>query len=303
MTLQHLKYILTVAEKGSISEAARELHISQPSLSNAIKEVEKELCFPVFTRNCLGIALTKEGVEFTGYARQVMQEMDILEDHFVHNRPRKKRFCVSTQHYTFTANAFVEMVQTFGQDRFEFILNETQTHQIIQDVKNRFSDLGILYIGMGNEKVIRKELKEEGLIFYPIFAAKPHVFMRREHPLAKDGSVKLKDLEPYPRLNFLQGSYESASYAEEPFSDVPVLKEIRVSDRMAVVNLMIGLNGYTISSGIFPRYLHGDSIVSIPLDEPEEMQIGYILNKGQELSRLGKIYVDALKKYERDTEN
>lgn len=303
MTLQHLKYILTVAEKGSISEAARELHISQPSLSNAIKEVEKELCFPVFTRNCLGISLTKEGVEFTGYARQVMQEMDVLEDHFVHNRPRKKRFCVSTQHYTFTANAFVEMVRTFGQDRFEFILNETQTHQIIQDVKNRFSDLGILYIGMGNEKVIRKELKEEGLVFYPIFVTKPHVFMRREHPLAKDGSVKLKDLEPYPRLNFLQGSYESASYAEEPFSDVSVSKEIRVSDRMAVVNLMIGLNGYTISSGIFPRYLHGNSIVSIPLDEPEEMQIGYILNKGQELSGLGKIYVDALKKYEWDTEN
>lgn len=301
MTLQHLKYILTVAEKGSISEAARELHVSQPSLSNAIKEVEKELCFPVFTRNRLGIALTKEGVEFTGYARQVIQEMDILKDHFVHNRPRKKRFCVSTQHYTFTTNAFVEMVQTFGQDRFEFILNETQTHQIIQDVKNRFSDLGILYLGMGNKKVIRKELKEEGLVFYPIFSAKPHVFMRREHPLAKRASVKLKDLEPYPRLNFLQGSYESASYAEEPFSDVSVSKEIRVSDRMAVVNLMIGLNGYTISSGIFPRYLHGDSIVSIPLDETEEMQIGYILNKGQELSELGRIYVDALRKYEQDT--
>lgn len=273
MTIQSLRYIVAVAEAGSITEAAKKLHISQPSLSAAVKEAEREVGFNIFTRSRSGIALTKEGVEFLGYARQVIQEMRLLEDRFILNQPEKQRFCVSTQHYTFTANAFVEMVQEFGRERFEFILNETQTHQILEDVKNRFCDLGIL--------------------------AAPHAFLRAEHPLAGRASVTLKDLQPYPRLNFLQGNYESADFSEEPFSTVFAEKEIRVSDRAAIVNLMIGLDGYTISTGIFPEYLQGRQIISVPLAEQETMHISYVLCKEQGLSALGRIYVNALKKYAR----
>ena len=135
MTIQFLKYVVAVTENGSITEAAKQLHISQPSLSAAVKEVEKEVGFALFTRSRSGIALTQEGVEFLGYARQVIQEMNLLEDRFILSKPEKQCFCVSTQHYTFTANAFVEMVQKFGQERFEFLLNETQTHQILEDAK------------------------------------------------------------------------------------------------------------------------------------------------------------------------
>ena len=297
MTLQNLKYIITVAETGSITEAARQLFISQPSLSNAIKEVEKEVKFSIFTRSRSGIALTNEGMEFIGYVRQVIQQMDLLEDKFITNLPKKQRFCVSTQHYTFTANAFVEMVRQFGQERFEFILNETQTHQILEDVKNRFSDLGIIYISDSNEIVIRKELEDNKLRFFELFTVKPHVFLRAEHPLAHRASVKLEDLREYPRLNFIQGNYESAYFSEELYSTVPSEKSIKVNDRATVVNLMIGLDGYTISSGIFPRYLQGDMIIAIPLDEDERMCIGYILNENQELSELGQIYIGALRKY------
>lgn len=296
MTVQNLKYIIEVSESGSITEASKRSHISQPSLSNAIKDVEKEVGFQIFTRTRTGISLTKEGVEFLGYARRAVQEMNLLEDRFVANIPEKQRFCVSTQHYTFTANAFVEMVRSFGQERYEFILNETGTHQIIQDVKNRFSDLGVLYLCAENEAVMRRTLEEYGLIFYELFTVKPHVFIRAEHPLSKKKNIRLEELRKYPRLNFLQGNYESFAYSEEPFSNILSEKEIRVSDRATIVNLMIGLDGYTISSGIFPKYLHGDSIVAIPLKEDGELQIGYILNKGQELSKLGEIYVEALKK-------
>lgn len=299
MTLQQLKYIVTVAEANSITEAAKRLFISQPSLSNAIKEIEKETNIAIFVRSHAGIALTKEGMEFLGYARQVIQQMDLLEDKFVSNLPEKTRFGVSTQHYTFTTNAFVEMVEQFGQDRFEFILNETQTHQIMEDVKNRFSDLGILYISHNNEAVIRKNLEENGLCFFELFTAAPHVFLRSAHPLSTRMSVTLEDLKPYPRLNFIQGSYESAYFAEELYSTVPTEKSIKVSDRGAIVNLMLGLDAYTISSGVFPRYLQGDEIISVPLAEQEEMRIGYILNKNQGLSELGQIYINALKKYER----
>ncbi len=297
MTLLQLKYMITAAEIGSITEAAKALFISQPSLSGAIKEVEKEAGISIFTRCRAGIALTKEGMEFLGYARQVVQQMELLESKYINNQPAKQRFCISTQHYTFTANAFVELVQHFGQERFEFILNETQTHQIIEDVRNRFSDIGILYISNYNESVLKKVLEENDLSFHEIFSASPHVFLRKDHPLACRESLKLDDLRPYPKLSFVQGNYESAYFAEELFSNEPAEKSIKVSDRAAIVNFMIGLDGYTISSGIFPKFLQGDEIVSIPLEEPEVMRIGYIINKDKELSELGQIYIEALKKF------
>lgn len=297
MTIQQLKYIITVAETGSITEAAKKLYISQPSLSNAIKDIEKEIKLTVFHRSRQGIALTKEGLEFLGYARSVVQQMELLENRFVSNEPAKLRFGVSTQHYTFTSNAFVEMVERFGQERYEFILNETQTIQIMEDVKNRFSDLGILFISNGNKAIIRKELEDRRLQFFELFTAKPHVFLSADHPLAERKSVTLSQLRDYPRLNFIQGSYESSYFSEELFSDVESDRIIRVSDRGAIVNLMIGMNAYTISSGIFPRYLQGDAIVSVPLSEKEEMHIGYIINEHQELSPLAEDYIHALRQY------
>ncbi len=297
MTLQQLRYMIAVAERGSITEASKELYISQPSLSGAIKEVEKESGITIFSRCRAGVALTKEGMEFLGYARQVVQQMELLESKYVNREPAKQRFCVSTQHFTFTANAFVELVERFGQERYEFILNETQTHQIVEDVRNRFSDLGILYLCNSNENVLRKLFDEYNLNFYELFTARPHIFISKEHPLAECASVQLDDLKPYPRLSFVQGTYESSNFSEELFSNEPAERSIKVSDRAAIVNLMIGLGGYTISSGIFPKYLQGDSIISVPLKEDEVMHIGYILNKDKELSELGEIYVEALKQY------
>lgn len=298
MTLQQLKYLVAIAEKGSITEAAKSLYISQPSLSDSVKQIEKEVKFTIFNRCRTGVALTKEGMEFLGYARQVVQQMELLEAKYISDEPVKQRFCISTQHYTFTTNAFVELIQQFGQERFEFILNETQTHQIIEDVRKRFSDIGILYLSKNNESVLRKLLEENNLCFYELFCASPHVFLSKDHPLARHSFLKLEDLSPYPKLSFVQGSYESAYFAEELFRNAPAEKSIKVSDRAAIVNLMIGLNGYTISSGIFPRYLQGDAIISVPLDEDEIMRIGYIINKDKDLSELGKIYIKALKEYQ-----
>ena len=194
----------------------------------------------------------------------------------------------------------MELVQRFGQERYEFILNETQTYRIIEDVKNRFSDLGILYLSRSNEGVLRKLFEECGLVFHPLLTAAPHVFLRREHPLADRARVSLEDLKPYPRLSFVQGAYESSNFSEELFSNEPADKSIKISDRAAIVNFMIGLDGYTISSGIFPKYLHGDSIIYIPLAEEESMEIGYLRNQDRELSELGRIYTDALLQYRQD---
>lgn len=300
MTIQQLKYILTVAEAGSITEAAKQLFISQPSLSTSIRETEKEAGIIIFVRSRTGITLTKEGTEFLGYARQVLQQMELLEDRYITALPQKVTFGVSAQHYTFTENAFVELVKRFGQERYAFYFNETGTHQILDDVKNRVCDLGVLYLSGENEAVMRKVMEENHLVFTELFSAKPHVFLQKDHPLAQQEIISVKDLSPYPRLNFVQGEYESVYYSEELFSAIPVEKEIRVNDRGAIVNFMLGLNAYTISSGIFPRYLNGDNIIAVPLAEDETIRIGYVLNEKQELSEMGKIYLDELRKYAPD---
>ena len=212
MTVQQLKYILKVAEVGSITEAAKLLFISQPSMSNSIKETEKEAGITIFLRSRIGIALTKDGAEFLGYARQVIQQMELLEDRYVTNLPGKVTFGVSSQHYTFTENAFVELVKRFGQERYAFYYNETGTHQILDDVKNRVCDLGILYLSHENEVIMRKVIEENHLVFTELFSAKPHVFLQKDHPLASKKVVFIHDLAPYPRLNFVQGEYESVIF-------------------------------------------------------------------------------------------
>ena len=131
----------------------------------------------IFSRSRTGITLTKEGMEFLGYARQVIQQMELLEDRYITELPPKIKFGVSAHHYTFTENAFVELVKRFGQERYEFYYSETGTHQILDNVKNRVCDLGIIYLSDENETVIRKVLEEYRIVFTELFEAKPHVFL------------------------------------------------------------------------------------------------------------------------------
>lgn len=300
LTLQQLKYALEVASKGSMNEAARSLFISQPRLSNAIKELEKEIKITIFIRTNRGVTVTNEGAEFLGYARQVLQQFNMLEEKYLSEKPAKQHFSISTQHYTFAANAFVELVKEFGASEYEFTLRETKTYEIIEDVKNLRSELGIIYLSNYNESVLLKLLKERDLTFSELFTAKPHVFISKRHPLADKESINLEELDDYPCLSFEQGEYNSFYFSEEILSTRSVKKSIKVSDRAAIVNFMIGLDGYTISSGIFPKYLHGDDIIAVPLNVDELIRVGIIQHRDVTLSRLGEIYVDALKKVEQE---
>lgn len=297
MTLQQLRYVVKAAEKGSINEAAKELFISQPSLSNAIMELEKEIHTTIFIRGNRGVSITNEGAEFLGYARQVLTQSELLESKYISNRPVKQRFCVSTQHYPFASNAFVELVKEFGLDEYEFALNETTTYEIIESVKTMYSELGIIYLSNYNETVIRKILAENNLIYTELFTARPHLFLYKHHPLAGRDRVELDELEDYPCITFDQGQHNSFYFSEEILSARIVKKSIRVTDRAAVVNFIIGLNGYMISSGVFPKYLHGDDIISVALNVDEKIQVGTIMHKDATLSELGKKYLEALAKY------
>jgi DNA-binding transcriptional LysR family regulator len=295
VTLQQLKYVIEIVLCGSINEAARRLYMSQPSLSKAVKELEKELGIDIFLRTSRGITLSTDGAEFLGYARQVVEQAELLERRYFNATPSQQLFSVSTQHYAFVVNAFVEMIKKHGALEYQFTLRETRTYEIIEDVKNLRSEIGILYLSSFNEKVMTQMMKEEGLEFHPLFEAKPHIFISAQNPLATKSVVTLVDLEEYPRLSFEQGKYNSFYYAEEMFSTIPRKKSIHVSDRATLFNLLIGLNGYTISTGILSTDLNGSDIVSVPLDEDETISVGWIVHKKTRLSRMAKIYLEELK--------
>lgn len=297
MTLAQLRYAITVAGASSMNEAARKLFISQPSLSAAIKELEEEVGVELFKRNNRGISVTLEGEEFIGYARQVVEQYNLIESKYILKENTKKKFGVSMQHYTFAVKAFVEMVKQFGMDEYEFEIHETKTYDVIEDVKNCKSEIGILYLNDFNKKVLTKLFHESAVEFHELLKCHIYVYLWKGHPLASKEEITLKELEEYPCLSFDQGHNNSFYFAEEVLSTYDYKRLIKANDRATFLNLMIGLNGYTLCSGIMCEELNGSDYCAIKLKSDEIMTIGYIARKGVQVSPLGKKYLEEISKY------
>lgn len=297
MTLQQLTYLVTVAECGNITEAADKLFISQPSLSTAIHNLEKEMHVTAFTRSNKGVVPTREGEELLSFARMLLEQADNMKEHFGDGTKKSPKFSVSCQHYSFAVNAFVDLVQKYDADSYSFILRETQTGEIIEDVSNGKSELGILYLASHNEEILGKLLKKNRLEYQQLFVAKPHVFLCKDHPLAAKASISLEELPPYPYLVFEQGERNSFYFSEEFISTLDFPKTIQVRDRATLFNLVIGLNGFTVSSGIIDPDLNGSSIIARPLTMDCDLRIGVIRKKDRIESSYAQFYLDALKKH------
>ena len=297
MTLQQLKYVTTVAQTGTISDAAKKLFISQPSLTKAVRELEKEMGITIFERTNRGIVISKEGETFLGYARQVLEQAALLEETYKKKAGRKQEFSVSTQHYSFAVNAFVEMVRQFGMDEYEFAVRETKTYEVIEDVKEFRSEIGIIYINDFNQKVLTKMIKESDLEFHPILDCGVYVYLWKGHPLANKEEISIEELEEYPCLAFEQGNYNSFYFAEEVLSTYEYKRLIRANDRATLLNLMVGLNAYTLCCGIICEGLNGEDYCAVKLKSNEHMTIGYLKRKGVALSPLGQKYLEEIRKY------
>ena len=297
MTLQQLKYIVEIVNCGSMNMAAQKLFISQPTLSNAVKELEREMQIDIFIRTNKGVSLSPDGQEFLSYARQVLEQTELLEQRYLSSKPSRRLLSISTQHYAFSVNAFVNLIREYAEDEYDSTLRETKTHEIIDDVKNMRSEIGVLYLSNFNRQVMRKILYDNGLCFKELFTTSPYVFMSAKHPLADRAKVSFEDLSPYPCLSFEQGTYNSFYFSEEIHPTVSHPKNIYVSDRATLFNLVIGLNGYTISTGILSEDLNGTDIISVPLDSDEVIQVGYIYSKYAHLSRLALNYIQKLEHY------
>ena len=302
MTLQQLKYAVAVADTHNITEASRKVFISQPSLTAAIRELEAEMGIVIFSRSNKGVTITNEGDEFLSYARQVLEQASLLEDRFKNDGEAGNGntiFSVSCQHYSFAVNAFVDVIHQFGGNEYNFTLRETQTHEIIEDVAHLKSEIGVLYLSGRNENVISKLIKKNNLQFEALFTAPLHVFISKKNPLAKKEKIQLTDLSPFPYLTYEQGDFNSFYYAEEPLTEIDFdcPRNIQVRDRATLFNLLIGLNGYTICSGIISHELNGPEIIARPLDCDEHMTVGVLTRKNMMISRYAAAYIEALKKH------
>lgn len=295
MTLTQLRYVTAIAQYGSISLAARQLFVTQPSMTTALQDLEKEIGRELFIRNSRGVQLTEEGLKFLGHAKQILRQMEMLEERYLHAES-KQYFAVSTQHYTFTASAFVELVRQYEGWDYEFSLLEERTEKIIENVRTLKSEIGILYLSRFNEAVLRKIFKESKLYFSPLFMVKPHVFIFRGHPLAKKDTLELSDLEPFPCITFDQGEENSFYYSEELFSERILTKHIQVTDRAAVSDLLLELDAYIITTGILPSHLHGQDIVARPLNVAENITVGVIRHMDCRMSELGHAFLKLLEK-------
>lgn len=297
MTLQQLKYVITIADCNSMNKAAGELFISQPTLSASVRELEDEIGITIFHRSNKGIVVTAEGNEFLGYARQLIEQYRLIDERYIEKKSGKKKFSVSMQHYSFAVKAFVELVKQFGMDEYEFAVHETRTFEVIENVRHFYSEIGVLYRNDFNQKVLMKILAENELEFIPLFDCHVYAYVWSGNPVAQRETVSMKDLEEYPCLAFEQGEKNSFYLAEEVLSTYEYKRIIKANDRATFLNLMKGLNGYTLCSGIICEELNGGDYKAVRLEEDETMTIGYIKRKGIPLSSMGKLYIEELAQY------
>ena len=302
MTLQQLHYAITIAETGSLNKAAEVLYVAQPSLSSALQELEKDLGITIFYRSGRGATLTNDGEEFISYARQLYAQYENMMEKYGQGGTVKKKFGISLQHYTFAVKAFVEMTRAFDFAEYEFAVRETRTYDVINDVCTQRSEIGIIYRSEFNASVIDKLLRSNGLEFHHLITCRAYVYMWKGHPLAKQPIIGFEELAPYPCLSFEQGENNSFYLYEEILSTLDYPRTIKATDRATMLNLLVGVNGYMLCSGIICEELNGSDYVAIPFLGDDEhpnsvMEIGYVTKKNMALSKMGKLYIQELQKY------
>lgn len=303
MTLQQLRYLIAIAEHGSMNAAAYNLYASQSNLSTAIKDLERELGITIFKRSNRGVTLTNEGTELLGYARQVVEQANMLESRYAKGDGGRTRLAVSAQHFAFSVHAFVDVIAQCDADDYEFVMRETSTGQIIEDVGSFRSELGILFVDDFNQRVLEKAFADANLVFHPLFDARIHVFVGERHPLANRKSIRPEELESWPCLTFEQGTENSFYFSEEPLSYLPHRKVIRASDRGTITTLLSNHNGYMLSSGVLSDEMQLGSIVAIPLETTERMRVGYLMHRERKPSELLMRYIERLSEIVRDNPN
>ena len=302
LTIQQLRYAVGIANTGSFNKAAEALFISQPSLTMAVQDLEKQIGITIFNRSNRGVTLTPEGEEFIARANELLNHFKSVVARYDEESQKKKRFAVSTQHYSFAVKSFTNMVKKFNIDDYDFALRETKTKEVIDDVTSLRSEIGIIYLSDFNRKYLTYILKEHDLVFQKLVVCNAYAYMWKNNPLASKPYVTLEDLSQYPCLSFEQGESGNYYFAEEILSTNEYHRTIKANDRATMLNFMVDLNGYTLCSGIISEEINGSDYVAVPFKDEKgesdrQMEIGYITKKNFMLSTICRIYIREMEDY------
>ena len=298
MTIIQLKYVIALANASSMREAASKLFVSQPALSATIRELEEELGIKIFERNNKGIALTNEGREFLTYAKQAVSQYQVIEDRYVESERDKVHFSVSMQHYVFAVKAFLNAIREFSYSKYTYSVQETKTDEVLINVRDLKSEIGIISYSKGNENIFRKLFREYGLSFHPLMVRDTYAYLWKDHPLADREEISLEDLKEYPCISFDQSSESEFYLSEEALGEYDFVKRIKSNDRATSMEIMAGMNGFSIGTGIMTESVAiSNELVCIKLKEDDPLTIGYIIRTGNALSDIGQRYVEELEKY------
>lgn len=298
MNITQIRYVLEVAGSSSMREASTRLFVSQPALSAGIRDLEEELGIRIFDRTNKGISLTDDGREFVTHAKRVIGQYEILEERYLSREGSRERFSVSTQHYNFAVRAFTEVVRKTAPEQYTFQIHETRTRNVLEDVRDMKSEVGVLSFSGANEGVIRKLMKAYQLEFTPLMRRETYAYVWQGHPFAGREKISLRELKDYPCITFDQSDDSRFYLTEEAMADYPFDKAIKSDDRATTMEMIASLDGYSIGSGMLSgedAILKG--LVSIKLEEEDPLTIGYIVRNGSRLSSYGKAYVEELLRF------
>lgn len=293
MTIQQCKYVLKIAETGSFNEASKQLFIAQSTLSLSVKSLEKELDIKIFERLRNGVFLTKDGVEFVKYAESIVEQTE-----FVSKRYKTEKACqtldIVTQHYDFIADIFAKMINKINDNEYRFSLREIKTHDVIHEIETGYSDIGIIAIKDNDFETMKRYLSGKDIVFTSVLKALPHVFLRKEHPLANHKKLNVSELKDFPYVAYEQGKHNISFFTEEMDDKPQNKKHIAISDRATLMNVLMITDSYTIGTGIMPSALNKGEILSIPLESEEFYIIGYIQNENKKISVMAQKFIELL---------
>ncbi len=298
MTLLQMSYLLETERCGSINRAAQSLFISQSALSNAIAEVERELGITVFHRSNRGITLTDEGRELLSQITPIVERSRKISRYYSERKAENRvHLSIAAQRYPFCVKAFVEFLRMVEEPRAEVRLKEMEMSAVIGEVSAQQSDLGIIFLSDLTEHFILRILQEKHLTFTPLVSLRPHVFMRKEHPLAGQQTVTMEQLRRYPSVAFTQAD-SNLNYAEEVVvgTAADFDQVVYVSDRATIYSVIAHTNCVSTGSGVLPEGFGHEQVIAVPLQSQQEMRLGYITLQGVPLSDKGQEFVEILRK-------
>lgn len=295
MNIQQLRYVVAIANSGTFREAAEKMYVSQPSLSISVRDLEKELGFKIFRRTSSGTFLTRRGMEFYEKAQELVKGFDVFQNQYANPEEEKDEFSIASQHYDFLPPTITAFSQQYPEYK-NFRIFESTTVQILDEVAQGHSEIGIIYLNNQNQKGIMQRIEKLGLEVIELIPFQTHIYLREGHPLAKKKELVMEDLVDLPTVRFTQEKDEYLYYSEN-FVDTSASSQMfNVTDRATLNGILERTNAYATGSG----FLDSDSvngITVIPLNDNLNNRMVYVKREEVDLSQAGTLFVEVMQEY------